>query len=221
MTTPEVTDDTHHHEGVYERLIRYVEANSDTDISHNEQTVETVKPGTILYRTDGIVQQIDLTWTSAPDLVSALTTEIDDYVDTVNVYVNTRDEAAQLIETVYSSDVFRRTVVRIYVEDQGTNKRYIPLDDDLPRASTTSTAALQLFIDEFLEEAADETNAVTRDELYEQFSCWCRNVTGTAGPSRPGFGQLLAAKGIEPASREEAGSGYVLNHTSDATAGYE
>ncbi|SFC59534.1 hypothetical protein SAMN05444422_11196 [Halobiforma haloterrestris] len=214
MRVPEPTDTGRSHRKLCEKAARYFEADRDTDTPRLEQTPKTIEPGTILYRTDAGVQQTESPSRAVDALLSELTSEIDDEADAVEVYVGTRATAGRLIEAVSRTELFRKTVVRIYVEEQGTYTRYVPpYIDKESRPSRIYTATLQLFIDEFLAETTDRTEAVPLEELYEQFCCWCRNVTATAVPSRPGFGRLLAAEGLETGPRGKDRTRYVLNYT--------
>jgi len=180
----------------------YLRAKGYTDRSATEQWARTVNSGTILYHTDAGIQRTDVPLRSVNDLTSAITADLDDEVTAIDVYVSTRETATRLIEAAYRTEVFRETPVRLYVETKGTYTRYTHIDVEEAAPSTSVyTAALQQFIGECLDETDEQMESATRDELYEQFSRWYRNLTGCTEPSRPEFGILLAAEGVESPPR--------------------
>jgi hypothetical protein len=163
---------------------------------------ETVEPGTILFQTELTTERTTVPSHSVSDLVSALTANLTDEVTAIDIYVRTRETAARLVEATYRTAVFREAIVRLHVETEGTYTRYIPTDtEEAAPSPSVYTAAVQQFIDGVREEPDEQRTSETRAELYEQFSRWYRNLTDATGPSRPEFGNHLAAEGLEPPLR--------------------
>lgn len=173
-----------------------------TDGAATEPLAETVEPGTILFQTELTTERTTVPSHSVSDLVSALTANLTDEVTAIDIYVRTRETAARLVEATYRTAVFREAIVRLHVETEGTYTRYIPTDtEEAAPSPSVYTAAVQQFIDGVREEPDEQRTSETRDELYEQFSRWYRNLTDATGPSRPEFGNHLAAEGLEPPLR--------------------